>query len=99
MSEPKNRTRNPSSATKEDFKKAVENLPKYSFENEHGERFHIHSNGITVFMSGDEVNMMVNEEDKVAGFVPLFNQAFSVWSSEELYKLGEALMELHKEKS
>ncbi len=76
-------------------KSLIENLPSVSFFNEHIEKFTIHSNGIFVFMSGDEVDAMVDDKNKVEGkYIQLFNSAFSVWSKEELHKLGKALQEL-----
>lgn len=69
-----------------------------SFTNEHGEKFNIHTNGTFVFMSGDEVNAMVDDKHKIAGkYLPLFNEAFSIWDKEELNALGKALQELTNE--
>ena len=82
--------------TKQEMIKYIDNLPSKSFTNEHGEVFTIHSDGVLVFMSGDEVNAMVDNNLKMGKYIPLFNQSFSIWSKGELYKLGEALMELHK---
>lgn len=83
--------------TTDDFIKMIDKLPKAEFVNEHGERFVIHSTGSAVYMSGDEVNMMVDDKNKIVKkYIPLFSPHFSIWSKDELYKLGEALMELHK---
>lgn len=84
--------------TTDDFIKMIDKLPKAEFKNEHGERFILHSSGTAVYMSGDEVNAMVDDKNKIAKlYLPLFSPHFSIWSSEELYKLGQALMELHKD--
>lgn len=75
----------------------IELMKTAEFKNKHGEKFVIHSNGIYVFMSGDEVNAMVDDKKKVGKkYLPLFNPDFSIWNKEELYALGKALMELHK---
>ncbi len=57
-----------------------------TFKNKHGEVFKLGSNGITVMMAGDETDNEV---------ISLFNPEFNIWSKEELYKLGKALMEMH----
>lgn len=81
----------------DDFVKMIDKLPKAEFTNEHGEKFILHSSGTSVFMSGDEVREMVDDKEKIVKtYIPLFNPHFSIWSKEELYKLGQALMELHK---
>ena len=72
----------------------IKTMPSASFKNEHGEKFTIHSNGLTVWISGDEVNAMVDPKKTVMGYLPLFTSAFSIWSKEELYLLGKALQEL-----
>lgn len=75
--------------------RGIEQMPVVTFENEHGEQFSIHSDGSMVFMSGDEVNAMVADENKIADkFIPLFNDHFNIWNSTELSKLGEALQQL-----
>jgi hypothetical protein len=74
----------------------IKSMPMVSFENEHGEKFNISSNGLTAFISGDEVNAMVDRTATIGGFIPLFNQAFNIWSKDELYRLGKALMELNR---
>lgn len=80
-----------------DIENVFKNMKTESFKNEYGERFNIHTNGVTVFMSGDEVRAMVKDSDKVAGkYIPLFNKCFDVWSDEELNKLGQALVNLTK---
>lgn len=73
-------------------------MVKTEFKNEYGEKFILEYDGITVFMSGDEVNMMAKPSDKVEGKIILFNQVFSVWGKDELVKLGEALIELGRKK-
>lgn len=72
----------------------VKSMPKSEFRNEHGEPFAIYSNGNSVFMSGTEVDMMVDEENKMDGILPLFNSSFNYWAKDELYKLGEALKDV-----
>ena len=74
----------------------IDSMPSATFRNKHGEKFVIHSDGITVWMSGDEVNMMVDDKKKIGKYINLFNPVFSVWSKEELFQLGSALMELHR---
>lgn len=69
-------------------------MPKSEFRNGYGEPFVIYSNGMTVFMSGSEVDMMVEEESKMDGILPLFNASFNIWSRDEIYKLGEALKDV-----
>lgn len=70
------------------------------FQNIHGERFYIHTNNIMVFMSGDEVNAMVDDKYKMKlngqDMIHLFNPAFSIWSKDELYQLGKSLVKLNK---
>lgn len=74
--------------------RTVRTFPHTEFTNEMGERFVIYTNGTTVFMEGDEVEMMVEASQTVDGLLPLFNKHFTIWSKEELYKLGLALIEL-----
>lgn len=74
----------------------IKSMKKAEFRNEHGELFNLYSNGITVLMSGDEVRAMVDPAKTIEGYIPLFNSSFNIWSAEELYKLGLALVELHK---
>lgn len=84
--------------TDKELESYIKKLPRVEFKNEHGEKFVLHSNGITVLMSGDEVDMMVAGEKKMAGkYIMLFHPAFSIWSKSELYQLGLALVELHKD--
>ena len=75
-------------------------LKTAEFQNIHGERFYIHTNHVMVFMSGDEVNAMVDDKHKMKlngqDMIHLFNPAFSIWSKDELNKLGRALMDLNK---
>lgn len=79
------------------FIKMIDDLPKAEFKNVHGERFVLHSTGTSVYMSGDEVGAMIEDKHKIVKkYIPLFNPHFSIWSKEELYELGKALMELHK---
>ena len=70
------------------------------FQNIHGEKFRIHTNGIYAFMSGDEVNAMVDDKHKFKlngeDMIHLFNPCFSIWSKDELNKLGRTLMDLTK---
>ena len=70
-----------------EVEKSIKTYPHKSFKNEYGEKFTIYSDGVMVFMSGDETD---NE------FICLFNPDFSIWNRAELYELGKALMELHK---
>jgi len=86
-----------SSPTRSKLAEYIKDLKTVSFTNKHGEKFYIHSNGITVFMSGDEVNMMVDPKKTIDGYLPLFSSSFGIWSADELYKLGDALKKLHKE--
>lgn len=72
----------------------IKELPFSRFTNEYGEIFNVHSNGNTVFLSGNEVDAMVDENKKFEGYVPLFNPNFNVWSNDELFKLGQALMQV-----
>lgn len=72
----------------------IKSMPKAEFKNSYGEPFTIYSNGNTVFMSGTEVDMMVEEESKMDGILPLFNTNFNIWSKDELYKLGDALKDV-----
>jgi hypothetical protein len=74
--------------------KIIKDMPLSKFTNEYGEPFTIYSNGNAVFMSGSEVDMMVDDKDKIDGILPLFNPAFSIWSKDELWKLGEALQDV-----
>lgn len=76
-------------------RKIIEQMPSAEFINEHGEKFVIYSNGTSVYMGGDEVNMMVDPKHVFAGVIPLFNSHFNIWSEDELYKLGETLVTLH----
>lgn len=80
---------------KEEVIQYIETWPSYTFHNEHGEKFTIHSNGIMAFMSGDEVNAMVPPTKKIGGYIPLFNPDFSIWSKDELRMVGEALIQLN----
>lgn len=73
----------------------IKGMKTVSFKNKHGEKFNIHSNGVNVFMSGDEVDAMVEPGKTLGGYIPLFNEAFSIWSAEELAELGQALVDLH----
>lgn len=78
--------------------KVIEQLPHKEFKNEHGEKFVIHTNGVVVYMSGDEVNMMVDNKYKIGDkYIQLFNEQFGVWSPAELSGLGEVLQQLMKE--
>lgn len=74
--------------------KIIKNMPKSEFRNSYGEPFVIYSNGTSVFMSGSEVDMMVDDKDKMDGILPLFNASFNIWSADELYKLGDALKDV-----
>lgn len=83
-----------------DILKYIETLPVKSFKNEHNERFNIHLHPIGILMSGDEVDMMVEDKYKIGGkYIQLFNPHFSVWGTDELNKLGETLQELTKEQT
>lgn len=72
----------------------IRKMPSSKFSNEYGEDFTIYSNGNTVYMEGDEVNAMVDENNKFDGILPLFNPAFSIWSVDELWKLGASLQDV-----
>lgn len=68
-----------------------------TFKNQHGEKFILHKTELgTVRMSGDEIDSMVRDSDKINGHISLFNEHFNVWSDEELVKLGSALQRLGK---
>lgn len=77
-----------------DVEEAIKRLPSSTFVNEHGENFTVYSDGITAILGGDEVDAMVDGKKKLYGMVCLFNDAFSIWSAEELYKLGDALKDV-----
>lgn len=77
-------------------KEVKKNSPSARFKNEHGEKFVIYSDGVFVLMGGDEVESMVREENKHGGLINLFNEHFSIWSADELYKLGAALQRVAK---
>lgn len=79
-----------------DIAEYIRKMPQVSFLNEHGEKFTLYSNGISVFMEGDEVDMMVDNKNKIEGIIQLFSPAFNIWSANELVKLGEAIKELGK---
>ncbi len=65
------------------------------FKNEHGEEFTIYSNGVMVFISGNEIDAMVDQQYKSQdGILQLFNEWFSIWNPEDLYLLGKALQEV-----
>lgn len=72
----------------------IKTFPKAEFTNEHGEKFVIYSNGMGVYMAGDEVDQMVSDDKKVVDIIPLFGEAFNVWDKDEIYKLGTALQTL-----
>lgn len=77
------------------IKPLLKEFLKSTFRNEHGEKFTIYSDGTSVYMSGNEVDMMVDPKNKSEdGVIPLFNPSFNVWSDEELYKLGKALQKV-----
>lgn len=81
----------------EELAELIEKMPKVSFKNEHGEKFILHSNGVMVFMSGDEVRDMIPPMSKInRTYINLFNDRFNIWHKKELYKLGKALQELSK---
>jgi hypothetical protein len=83
--------------TRKEVIEILNTLPSTSFTNEHGEKFVIATNGLSVYMAGDEVNMMVDDENKAGGWIPLFNPKFNMWSKGELRQLGKALQELCKD--
>lgn len=76
---------------------AILEMPSTRFKNKHGEKFTIHSNGMLTFISGDEVDAMVDPTKTIGGYLQLFNPSFSIWTKEELLRLGESLIELNKE--
>lgn len=73
-------------------KDLIASMKRVDFTNEHGERFEMYSNGMTVLMAGDEVRDMVDRS--VDGVIELFNPQFNIWSPSELYLLGKAISEL-----
>lgn len=73
--------------TKKEILNFIRKLPSTTFKNEFGEEFKIYSSEITVFIKSTET------DDQI---IPLFNENFSIWSREEMYKLGKAIMELNK---
>lgn len=74
----------------------IRKMPSYTFKNKHGEEFKVYCNGKMAFLGGDEVRAMVQDKHKLAKhIILLFNPHFSVWSQDELYKLGQALMVLN----
>lgn len=82
-------------ATHEELVAFIEGLPRMEFTNPHGEKFTLHSQGITVFMSGSEVDTMVDDIHKIAGkYINIFNPAFQIWNVSELQSFGEAITKL-----
>lgn len=74
----------------------IKGMRLVTFKNAAGEKFNVHSNGVTVMLSGDEVDSMVADELKIDGkYIPLFNSAFGIWQADELRQLGQALKDLH----
>jgi hypothetical protein len=82
---------------KEVAKEIRDKSTRASFKNEYGEKFTIYSDGNFVLMEGDEVNAMVDPKNVTEGMISLFNPAFSVWSVDELLKLGQALVDVSTE--
>jgi len=83
--------------TPEDVAAEIEKLDSHTWSNKHGEKFTIHSNGVMVWMSGDEVSAMVDPKHLTASkYLQLFSNHFGIWSADELYELGNALMVLAK---
>lgn len=96
MSTTKQRGANPSKKAVAEY---VAKLPVAKFTNDYGEKFGIHSDGVVVFLSGDEVRAMVREEVTIPlengdSCIPLFGPNFNIWSKGELFKLGQALKEV-----
>lgn len=84
-----------------ELEEILKKAPYVSFKNEHGEVFNLHlpTQFIfpVVFMSGDEVDMMVEDKHKFAGkYVGLFGNDFNMWTPDELTELGKALQKLAK---
>lgn len=78
-------------------KEMFESLPTLEFRNKHGELFTLHFADETIFMSGDEVDMMVADEHKIAGkYISFFNPDFSIWGPDELAKIGELISQHYK---
>lgn len=82
---------------KEEMVKHIRSFPTTTFKNKHGEEFTLHTNGSMVFISGSEIEMMVDPDDTIDGMLPLFSDHLNIWGRNELYKLGEALQKISKE--
>lgn len=81
------------SGWEKEYVELIERMPMVEFINQHGEKFEVRSNGLSVYLSGNEVDAMVAEHHKIGGkYVQLFNPSFSVWSKDELISLGKALI-------
>lgn len=96
MSTTKQRGANPSKKAVAEY---IAKLPTAEFTNEYGERFTIHSDGVIVYMSGDEIGAMVNEKATIPlengdSCIPLFGPNFNIWNTKELKLLGLALGEV-----
>lgn len=74
----------------------IRDMPAFVFKNEHGEQFNVYCNGTFVFLGGDAVRDLLGADKFGDEIIPLFNNIFSIWTREELYKLGEGLMALNK---
>lgn len=73
----------------------IKSLLQVHFENRYGEKFTLRTNGTVVLISGSEVDSMVDDKHKICGkYIQLFNDAFSIWSIDELRELGYALVEI-----
>jgi hypothetical protein len=79
---------------KKELAKHFKSMKKVSFKNSHGEKFNICTDGMTYWLSGDEVNAMVEPYKTIGGYLPLFSSAFNIWSKEEIKELGLALVKL-----
>lgn len=73
----------------------IHTMPSVKFKNKHGEEFTVSGFGGSVWVSGDEVTAMVAPKKTVRGYLPLFNPDFGLWSTNELYLIGQALVDLH----
>lgn len=61
-----------------------DDVPMSSFTNEYGEEFRVYNAGITIYIQGDETDWDI---------INLFTGNFSIWSKDELSKLGKAIAE------
>ncbi len=77
------------------IEKEIQKMPFSTFKNEHGEIFKVHFDGVFCLLSGDEISAMIDDDELMAGkYIPLFNQSFNIYSTNELILLGNALIEV-----